>query len=125
MKLSTYRWTELVLAIISIIFGLAIVVPGDLASRASSFVGLISYFPRFMWGILFTFPGIILVLGKTKFISIGFRRQMCGLLAVVWGLATFSFVLNGVRILGVILYAAVVLILIGHFLFPPPTPEGI
>lgn len=124
MNLSMSRFTELVLATVSIIFGVAIWWPGELAPRASSFVGLVRFLPRWCWGASFAGLGLVLLLASTRFVNYRWRRQANAALAVIWCMATGSFLANGVRVLGVILYAVMVLLLAGNFLLMPPLKKG-
>lgn len=120
--MTTYRWTEIVLAAVCVTFGLAIWWPGDLEPRAAAFVGLVEVLPRWTWGLLFGGGGLFLWLSSAWGMGQNgsfWRRQVKAMLATLWLLGAYSFAFHGSRILGVMLYLVMALLLGGHFLLTP------
>lgn len=74
------RWNEVCLAIVALIWGAILVMPGDLFIKIDRYRMIGQYFPDWVWGILFLIGsmGILIVP------SIGIRKQLHAFMSALW-----------------------------------------
>ena len=94
--MSTERWQDLVLSVVALIWGVALLSPGDLFAGIERYAQLSRAFPDWTWGALLVACGLtVLALSPLRR-----RKQAHAGLTVMWSLGVVLICLDGLTVAG-------------------------
>lgn len=97
--MTTERWQDLVLGAAALIWGVALLFPGDLFRGIECYAVISRAFPDWMWGALMT----VFALTLLAISPLRLRRQAQALLGVMWSLVVVLICLDGLTLAGVMI----------------------
>lgn len=97
--MSTERFQDTVLSATALIWGVALLSPGDLFGDIERYAAFSRAFPDWMWGALMT----VFALTLLAIAPLRLRKQAQALLGVMWSLVVVLIVLDGITLAGVMI----------------------
>lgn len=99
--MTSERWQELVSAGVALVWGVVLLLPGDLFAGIQRYVALAVAVPDWVWGLLLLAFGLTVILLS----PLRWRKEAHAGLGVVWTLVVILIFLDGVTPAGVLIAA--------------------